>query len=70
MNQNLKKYAQLAKMKLQDFYPDEHKEHGWTNVTCTDKELNRFLELIINDIIHETQQGKVLTTYKNFIGDK
>jgi len=69
MNPNFKRYAQLAQIKLQEFYPDEHKKFGWTNVTCTNKELERYTELIITDIINEIQNGKVLTSYKEFAGE-
>ena len=70
MNTNFKRYAQLAQIKLQEFYPDEHKKFGWTIVTCTNKELERYTELIITDIINEMQKGKVLTSYKEFAGEQ
>lgn len=49
----IKNLALAAGMKLKEFHPDEKKEMGWVIINCTEFELERYTNLLL--------QGKAMT---------
>ena len=47
MNPTLKLLCSMSGIKMKEIFVDEHKQIGWTSITCTDIELERFYNLII-----------------------
>ena len=47
MNETLKLLCNLSNMKMREIFVDEHKRIGWTEITCTDVELEKFYNMII-----------------------
>jgi hypothetical protein len=47
MNEELLKIALMSGMKLKRFEPDEHKQHGWVTITCTEFELETYTNFIL-----------------------
>ena len=47
MLENIKILALASGMKLKEFYPDEKKEMGWIIINCTEFELERYTNLLL-----------------------
>lgn len=47
MRPQLKNLCFLTDMKMREIFVDEHKKIGWTEITCTDIELENFVKLVV-----------------------
>jgi hypothetical protein len=47
MLENIKILALASGMKLKEFYPDEKKEFGWIIINCTEFELERYTNMLL-----------------------
>jgi hypothetical protein len=47
MIENIKTLALASGMKLKEFYPDAKKEMGWVIINCTEFELERYTNLLL-----------------------
>jgi hypothetical protein len=53
MIESIKILAKASGMKLKEFHPDAKKEMGWIIINCTEFELERYTNLLL--------QGKAMT---------
>ena len=53
MRPQLKTLCDISNMKTKEIRVDEHRSIGWTEITCTNVELENFVQLVIkyHDII-------------------
>jgi hypothetical protein len=47
MIESIKILAKASGMKLKEFYPDAKKEMGWIIINCTEVELERYTNLLL-----------------------
>jgi hypothetical protein len=61
MNEGLKILCELCNIKMREIYVDEHKKIGWTEISCTDVELEKFYNLIIRnyEIINNSKKDNL-----------